>query len=66
MKIEIINGHSVRVTPETDFEQHFWDTLKKEKAQLESSNESLTRNIKILAEDNSYLQKLLRDNNIEY
>ena len=66
MKIEIVDKDKAKITPESDFEQHFWDTLQIRTRQDKATIESLTKNIHIIADDNSYLRLLLDNNNIEY
>lgn len=66
MKIEIIEGYGARVTPETDFEALFWSNIKKEKQELEAKTNSLEKNVKILAEDNSYLRHKLDKAKVKY
>ncbi len=59
------NG-DIKIEMETDLDAAFWNNIKNDRATWEAENKSLSKQVKILAEDNSYLRKLLNDNNIKY
>ena len=66
MKITQLKNEDIKIEMETDLDAAFWNNIKKDRATWEAENKSLSKQVKILAEDNSYLRKLLNDNNIKY
>ena len=59
------NG-DIKIEMETDLDATFWSNIKRDRATWEAENKSLGKQVKILAEDNSYLRYVLENNNIEY
>ena len=66
MKITQLKNEDIKIEMETDLDAAFWNNIKNDRATWEAENKSLSKQVKILAEDNSYLRKLLNDNNIKY
>jgi hypothetical protein len=66
MRITQEDNGDIKIEMETDLDAAFWNNIKNDRATWEAENKSLSKQVKILAEDNSYLRKLLNDNNIKY
>lgn len=66
MKLEKVNNGEIQYTCETELEQLFINNILDERQRDATTIEALKKNLLILADDNGYLKKLLRDNNIEF
>jgi hypothetical protein len=66
MKITQLKNEDIKIEMETDLDATFWSNIKRDRATWEAENKSLGKQVKILAEDNSYLRYVLENNNIEY
>jgi hypothetical protein len=64
MKITQLKNEDIKIEMETDLDATFWNNIKKDRATWEAENKSLGKQVKILAEDNSYLRFMLDSNNI--
>jgi hypothetical protein len=66
MKITQLKNEDIKIEMETDLDAAFWNNIKKDRREWEAENKSLGKQVKILAEDNSYLRFMLDSNNIKY
>ena len=66
MRITQEDNGDIKIEMETDLDAAFWNNIKNDRATWEAENKSLSKQVKILAEDNSYLRKLLNDNHSKY
>jgi hypothetical protein len=66
MKITQLKNEDIKIEMETDLDATFWNNIKKDRREWEAENKSLGKQVKILAEDNSYLRFMLDSNNIKY
>ena len=66
MKITQLKNEDIKIEMETDLDVAFWNNIKKDRREWEAENKSLGKQVKILAEDNSYLRFMLDSNNIKY
>ena len=57
MKIELIGKGKVKVITETKLEAIFWDRIKEKDRKQEEEIKSLKKNIKILEQELSFLNK---------
>lgn len=66
MKISKEENGDIKIEMETDLDVAFWTNIKKERQMYEAENKSLHKQVKILADDNSYLKYMLDNNNVIY
>lgn len=66
MKITQLENEDIKIEMETDLDAAFWNNIKKDRQMWEAENKSLRKQVKILADDNSYLRYMLDNNNIKY
>ena len=66
MRITQEDNGDIKIEMETDLDAAFWNNIKKDRREWEAENKSLGKQVKILAEDNSYLRFMLDSNNIKY
>ena len=66
MKINRINEDEVEILAETEDDQLVLNRFRDNAKTLDAENNSLRKQVRILADDNKYLTFMLEKNNIKY